>query len=149
MIAKEEIKLESFKYFKPLEIRWNDLDPIGHVNNVFYIEYFQIGRGTYMTEMSESWDWTKHMFVIANISCNYYKEINLSSKNVRLGVRVTSIGTKSFELQYVIISDRHDEKPIIHAMGTSTQVLIDLSIKKSIEIPVWLRTDIIEYEPAL
>lgn len=144
-----KVNLENFKFFKNLELRWNDLDPIGHVNNVYYIEYFQIGRGFYMTEMSNSWDWMKHMFVIANISCNYYKELRLTNQNVRLGMRVSAIGTKSFDFEYVILSDDSNGQPIVHAVGSSTQVLIDLSINKSIEIPVWLRTEMIDYEPKL
>lgn len=144
-----KVNLENFKFFKNLELRWNDLDPIGHVNNVYYIEYFQIGRGFYMTEMSNSWDWMKHMFVIANISCNYYKELRLTNQNVRLGMRVSAIGTKSFDFEYVILSDDANGQPIVHAVGSSTQVLIDLSINKSIEIPVWLRTEMIDYEPKL
>lgn len=150
MIARERVELEDFKFFRPLEIRWNDLDPIGHVNNVYYIEYFQIGRGSYMTEMSQKWDWSKHMFVIAKISCNYLREIRMTAKNVRLGMRTSNIGTKSFDFQYVIISDNEETGlPIIHAVGYSTQVLIDTMANKSIEIPAWLRTNMIEYEPAL
>ncbi|WP_395092934.1 acyl-CoA thioesterase [Vaginella massiliensis] len=143
------VNLENFKFYKNIEIRWNDLDPIGHVNNVYYFEYFQIGRGYYMTEMSKNWDWMKHMFVIANISCQYFKELRLTHRNVQLGIRISAIGNKSFDFEYVIVSDDKNGERIVHALGTSTQVLIDLSINKSIEIPVWLRSDMIAYEPNL
>ena len=39
------IHLQDFKFSLPLSIRWNDLDPLNHVNNVYYFEYFQMGRG--------------------------------------------------------------------------------------------------------
>ncbi|MBF0598200.1 acyl-CoA thioesterase [Faecalibacter rhinopitheci] len=143
------MNLENFKFYHPLEIRWNDLDPIGHVNNVYYIEYFQIGRGFYMIDSSKKWDWTKNMFVIAHIECDYYKELKLLSKNPRIGLRVSRLGNKSFDFEYVIVSDDKDGIPIVHAKGLSTQVLVDLTLGKSIELPEWLKTDIQTYEIAL
>lgn len=141
--------LENFKFFKPLEIRWNDLDPIGHVNNVYYFDYFQTGRSYYMIEASKQWDWNKNMFVIAHIECDYQKEIKITAINPRIAVRVTKFGAKSFDFEYIIISDGKDGAPILHAKGVSTQVFIDLTIGKSIEIPDWVVKDINSYEPAL
>jgi acyl-CoA thioester hydrolase len=89
-------KIEDFKFYHSLEIRWNDLDALGHVNNVLYIDYFQTGRGKYMTKVSKTWNWNKHMFVIANINCNYIREIGLKVKNPRIGVRISKMGTKKF-----------------------------------------------------
>lgn len=143
------MNLEDFKFFQPLDIRWNDIDAIGHVNNIYYFEYFQIGRGHYMVTSSPNWDWTKNMFVIAHIECDYFKEIKLMAKNPRVAMRVAKIGSKSFDFEYLIISDGKDGEPIIHAKGMSTQVLIDLSIGKSIEIPEWLKNDFHTYEVAL
>ncbi|WP_010250729.1 acyl-CoA thioesterase [Myroides injenensis] len=141
--------ITNYRFYCPLEIRWNDLDALGHVNNVNYIEYFQIGRGKYMNEVSKTWDWTKHMFVIANISCNYLKEIKLTARNPRIGVRISKLGSKSFDIEYAILSDDEDRKPIVHAIGSSIQVMIDISEKKTIEIPEWLLSEIKNYEPAL
>ena len=59
------INTGDYKFAMPLSIRWNDLDPLAHVNNVYYFEYFQIGRGHYMHAVSQQWDWQKYMFVIA------------------------------------------------------------------------------------
>ena len=57
------INTTDFRFSMVLPIRWNDLDPLNHVNNVFYFEYFQVGRGHYMLTASKQWDWTKNMFV--------------------------------------------------------------------------------------
>lgn len=138
-----------FRFYHPLEIRWNDIDALGHVNNVMYIDYFQIGRGYYMAEASQTWDWHKHMFVIANISCNYVKEINLKVSHPRIGVRISKLGSKSFEIEYAIVSEGDNRELVLHAIGTSTQVMIDVKEKKSIELPDWLREEIQGYEPGL
>lgn len=125
------------------------MDVIGHVNNIYYFEYFQIGRGHYMITTSKNWNWSKNMFVIAHIECDYYKEIKLMAKNPRVAMRVSKIGSKSFDFEYLIISDGKDNEPIIHAKGMSTQVLVDLTIGKSIEIPDWLKNDFHSYEVTL
>ena len=143
------MNLEHFKFFRPLEIRWNDLDPIGHVNNVYYFDYFQTGRSYYMLTASDKWDWHKNMFVIAHIECDYIKELKIEAINPRVGMRVLKLGSKSFDFEYIILSDGKDGQPILHAKGISTQVLVDLSIGKSIEIPEWLKNDFATYEPAL
>jgi acyl-CoA thioester hydrolase len=145
----QNINLKHFKFSKPLEIRWNDLDALQHVNNVFYFDYFQTGRGYYMPTVTKQWDWTKNMFVIAHIECDYFKELKLTAVNPSIKMRTTSIKTKSFEIEYLITSIDKEGHEKIHARGKSIQVLINPLQGKSIEIPDWLRTSLMEYEPHL
>lgn len=145
----QSINTSDFKFSMPLNIRWNDLDPLNHVNNVYYFEYFQIGRGYYMPTACPKWDWTKNMFVIAHIECDYFKELQITAIQPTIKIRTSALGSKSFDIEYLITSLDKDNNEIIHAKGMSTQVLIDISIKKSIEITDWLRQAILSYEPAL
>ena len=145
----QNINIQDFKFSLPIEIRWNDLDPLSHVNNVYYFEYFQIGRGLYMPVVSNQWDWTKNMFVIAHIECDYFKELKLTANKPTIKIRTSALGSKSFEIEYLITSFDKENNEIIHAKGKSVQVLIDTTIGKSIEIPDWLREAIVNYEPAL
>lgn len=61
-----------------LQVRPNDLDSLGHVNNATVLEYLETGR----------WDWMKHhnlqikqkiIPVVARIEVNYRKEIILEN----------------------------------------------------------------------
>lgn len=140
------MNINDFKFFHPIEVRWNDLDPIGHVNNIYYFEYFQIGRGHYMNEISSKWDWLQHMFVIAHMECDYMKEIKLTDPQLKIAMRIDRMGQKSFDFEYILVSQKEGQEPLIHARGKSTQVLIDLKLGKSIEIPSWLRDDITKFE---
>lgn len=143
-----DISLENFRFSAPLHIRWNDLDPIGHVNNVMYFDYFQTGRGYYMPTASKKWNWLQHMFVIAHIECDYITELKIEAGNPKVWMRTTKIGTKSFEFEYLVTSEKKGET-VIHCRGKSIQVMIDIQQKSSIEIPEWLKNDIVNYEPAL
>jgi len=137
--------IEKFKFSLPLQIRWMDLDPLAHVNNSIYIQYFEFGRGKYMSESSESWDWHKHMFLIANISCDYRHELTLTHKEPKVWVCTSRFGNKSFDLEYLITS-KTDNDLIIHAQGKSVQVMYDTKSKKSIKLPEWLKKEIDYYE---
>tara|TARA_R110001592_G_scaffold145060_1_gene368532 strand:- start:977 stop:1408 length:432 start_codon:yes stop_codon:yes gene_type:complete len=140
---------DNFRFSIPVSMRWNDLDALGHVNNIYYFEYFQIARGQYMPVASPQWDWYKNMFVIAHLECDYIKEITLKNIDMSVKVRTSSISNKSFEMEYLIISIAKDGTEIIHAKGKSTNVMVDINAKKSMNIPDWLRKDIIAYEHAL
>lgn len=138
-----------FKFSTPVNVRWNDMDPLGHVNNVYYIDYFQNTRAVYMPAVSSQWDWAKYMFVIAHIECDYYKEIGLETKNPIIKARTSKLGNSSFEIEYLVCSTAKDGSELVHAKGKSVQVMIDIQQKKPIEIPNWLRNDILNYEPGL
>lgn len=137
--------LEQFKFKQSLQVRWMDLDPLAHVNNSIYIQYFELGRGKYMSTASDTWDWHKNMFLIANITCDYKRELKLTDANPAVMVRTSRFGSKSFDLEYLIISEK-DGNQIVHAQGKSTQVMFDLKERKSIEVPDWLKKEIVQYE---
>lgn len=140
------MSLENFKFFKPLEPRWSDFDPIGHVNNVFYFEYFQIGRAYYMLASSKKWQWTQHMFVIAHMEASYQKELRPNAIEPRIGVRVSKLGNKSFDFEYIVTSKDENGEDLIHCIGKSTQVMYDMEAKKSMELPGWVKNDFKNYE---
>ena len=52
---------------KPTEIqvRFADIDVLGHVNNAIYLSYFEMTRVHYFNELlGESWDWKKKRCII-------------------------------------------------------------------------------------
>lgn len=145
----KNINTDDFKFSMPINIRWNDFDPLGHVNNIYYFEYFQIARGIYMNKVSPTWDWNKHMFVIAHIECDYFKEVGLKANKPIVKTRVLNLSKKSFEMEYLVTSTSKEGEEVLHAKGKSVNVMIDMVAKSSAEIPDWLRSDITTYEPAL
>lgn len=133
---------KQFKFSQDIQVRWTDLDPLYHVNNSIYIQYFEIARGRYMLEASPSWDWQKNMFLLANINCNYLRELKIGMPETKCWVRTKQMGTKSFILEYMITT----ENGTIHTVGTSSQVMFDTKERKTIAIPEWLKEEIKAYE---
>ena len=132
---------ENFNFQQDLQVRWMDLDPLNHVNNSVFIQYFELGRGRYMTAASPSWNWHKHMFLIANVTCDYKKELKLLDAHPTVWVRTSHFGTKSFVLEYLITSGK-EEHTILHAAGKTTQVMFDTKERKTIPMPEWLVSEL-------
>ena len=140
-----EIDLNNFKFSFPLQMRWSDMDPLGHANNAIYVTYFEIGRGRYMVEACPDWNWTKDMFLIANVNVNFITELKLTSKDTRVHIKTGKIGTKSFELSYAIISEGK-EGTVLHATGTTTQIMFDMKTRQTIVIPSWVKENLIAFD---
>jgi len=140
------IPTDKFTFSVPIQMRWNDLDPLGHVNNAIFITYFEMGRGRYMITASPSWNWTKNMFLIGKIEATYLKELKLTAVNPKVWVRTKTLGGKSFVVEYLITSEDKDGSLIAHATGETTQIMFDMFNKKTIEINDWLREELSNYE---
>ena len=138
-------ELEGFKFCKELQLRWNDMDALGHVNNAIFVSYFETGRGHYMLEACPGWDWHKNMFLIANVNVDFKKELLLQAQNPTVWMRTTKLGKKSFTLEYIITSEKKGER-VIHASGTTTQIMYDMQQRKTIEIESWMKEGLLDYE---
>lgn len=139
------IDLNNFKFKFPLQMRWNDLDALGHVNNAIFITYFEVARGTYMLEACPGWDWMKQMFLIGKVEANFQRELLLTAEKPEVWMRTASLGNKSFELEYAVVSQVKGQT-VLHASGKSTQVMFDMKTRSTIEIEDWIRTSLTEFE---
>ena len=43
--------MSGYKFFHPIEVRYGDLDPQGHVNNAKYLTYFEQARVHYLVQL--------------------------------------------------------------------------------------------------
>lgn len=65
-----------FKHTMNVQIRFNDIDALGHVNNAVYMEFFDLGKANYFTEVNGGpVDWRTANVVVANVNCNYLAPI--------------------------------------------------------------------------
>ena len=136
-------KTDSFKYKTNIEMRFADLDMMGHVNNAVYFTYMEIGRSKYWNDAIK-WDWKKTGVVIGQASIDYLTPIFLDDK-VSMYVKTSRIGTTSFDLEYLIVKDV-DGKEVVCSKGKSICVSFDYASKKPIAIPEIEREKMISFE---
>ena len=138
-------ELKDFKFKHPIQMRWNDLDALGHVNNALFVTYFEVARGHYMLKASPGWDWLKNMFLIGNVEVNFHKELLLTAEKAEVMMRTAKIGKKSFQLEYAVVSQKNGET-VLHATGTTTQIMFDTKTRTTIEIEPWIKEALEAFE---
>ena len=113
-----------------LQVRYGDLDLMGHVNNCIYLSYFEMARVYYFGELlGTSWDWEKKGVLVAKNEVEYLEPILLNDQP-EITMWCETIGNKSFTLGYSI---RTGNK--LCTKGNTVMVCFDTSINKSIVIP--------------
>lgn len=121
---------------KPAEIqvRFADLDVLGHVNNSIYLSYFEMTRVHYFKELlGDSWDWKKNGVLLVRNEIDYIEPILLHQKPY-VSMNLIEIGNKSFKLGYEIFVE---EK--IHTKGCSVMVCYDSVTNQTISVPIEMK----------
>lgn len=134
---------DSFKYKTVIEMRFADLDMMGHVNNAIYFTYMEIGRTKYWKH-AINWDWKTTGVVIGQASIDYIAPIFLGDK-VNMYVRTSRIGNTSFDLEYLIVKDKNG-KEVICSRGKTVCVAYDYASKKPSAIPEKEREKMVRFE---
>jgi acyl-CoA thioester hydrolase len=125
-----------------IEVRFRDLDAMGHVNNSVFFTYFEEGRKNFSHRVFQYNDPSEFAFIMAHIRCDYHRPVKLSNR-ITLQMWVKNIGTKSFDFGYRLV-DRSDES-IVFATGESVQVCYDYQAEKSTIVPDGMRAKLSEY----
>ncbi len=126
----------------PVDVRFRDLDAMGHVNNAVFFTYFEEGRKVFFFRISESTDLSAFPFILARVSCDYLKPVKLHNR-LSLEMRVKEMGNKSFTLAYAL-RDR-DDPSVLYARGESVQVCFDYAGNVSMPIPEDLKGKLAAY----
>lgn len=106
----DEIK---FKHTIPIQLRFNDFDALGHVNNSVYFSFYDLGKTEYFREVIPEMSSNEEVgVVIANIQVSFLLPV-FPGENVAVQTAVTEIGNKSFKLlQHLIDCDTNEVKCI-------------------------------------
>ena len=117
-----------------IQVRFADLDLMGHVNNSVYLSYFEMARVHFFAKiLGLNWDWNSQGIILVRNEIDYLKPIFLHDKPL-VFVSLSEIGNKSFTLSYQIkVGDN------LVTTGKSVMVAYDSVISKSILIPKKMR----------
>ncbi len=136
--------MDTFHYYHPIEVRYGDLDPQGHVNNAKFITYIEQARISYIRHLG-LWDGRSFQdigIILAEVRMTYKAPI-LWGQAIRVGVKIGQLGNKSFHMHYAI-EDADSGK--LHASGSTVQVAYDYHASQTIPIPIHWREIITRFE---
>ena len=128
------IKLSNYRYSTDVQVRFIDIDKMGHVNNATVLTYFEIGRLAYFDEViGKSNDWFGRGLILAHTEVDYFIPIFVHDQ-IKVYSRVVSVGNKSFEIENLLVKIK-DGKEIFTAYAKSTIVTMNYTEQKTISIP--------------
>jgi acyl-CoA thioester hydrolase len=110
----EQIK---FKHITPIQLRFNDFDALGHVNNSVYFSFFDLGKTSYFSMVLPDISISKEVgVVIGHIEVSFLLSV-YPGENVAVETAVVEIGNKSFKLlQHLIDLETNEVKCVCNTV---------------------------------
>lgn len=134
---------KEFQHHTEIQIRFNDIDILGHVNNAVYQHFFDLARKKYFEEViGEQLDWQNFGMLMASISIEYFNAITLNEDiSIRTGIEV--IGEKSLTMVQELYNTKNGE---LKSQNRAIMVGFSVSKNKTAPVPGSWKAKIFEYE---
>ena len=126
-----------------IPVAWGEMDAYGHVNNIYYLRYFESARIQYFQELGlhDLKSQTGIGPILAQTTCRYLKPLQFPDQ-ITVGAKLKSMSKSSFVMEYVIVS----EKVGISAAGEGVIVMYDYNQSAKAELPGMVREAIEKLE---
>jgi len=150
-----DVRLPDFPCVVPVEVRFRDLDAMGHVNNAVFLTYFEQARLAFWLAThpggapGEPIDPARIGFVVARAECDFASPVRLGER-LLVGCHAGDFGTSSFAFHYRIVAagGAVDAEVRLVASGRTVQVCWDWSAGKKIPVPEDLKKRIEAFQAA-
>ncbi len=122
----------------PVEVRFVDLDGMGHVNNAVYLSFLEQARMRFFTEEAGAKSEKDFPFILAHAALDYKLPMRLDAQpEVRMWT--SRMGGKSWDFDYEI---RDKKTGTTYATGKTVQVAYDYQLEKSDRLEGALREQV-------
>jgi acyl-CoA thioester hydrolase len=111
------------------QVRFRDLDPMGHVNNAVFLTYLEQARIAFFEELGVPIGLHDMNMIVARVEIDFRAPVRLGEE-VEITVRATRFGTKSFDLAYELTVEGE-----IAAEAKSVQVAYDYGRREPVPLP--------------
>ncbi len=137
--------MSDFHFYHPIEVRYGDLDPQGHVNNAKHLTYFEQARVAYLIELglfTKDQSFMQIGVIVADVHITYLEPIYFG-QNIKVGVHAAKLGNKSMTWEQNIVDAMTDREL---AKGEIVIVTYDYGTEQTISIPKEWREKITQFE---
>ena len=131
-----------FSFPVTIQVRFADVDIMGHVSNTVYQNYFDTGKTEYFDHVLPDLDYVNLGVVGASIKIDYLLPIYMKYK-ILVDSRISVLGTKSFTMEHRLVNIETGE---LLSSCTAILVCYDSKTAKSKMIYDHWRKSIIEHE---
>lgn len=96
---------QPFRFTHAVEVRFRDLDALGHVNNAVYLTYFESARMAWWLHLTHRSDLRGMDMILARAEVDFRSPAAFA-EILDVGVRCASIGRSSFVIEQAITERR-------------------------------------------
>lgn len=129
-----------FPLVVPVQVRFRDLDAMGHVNNAVYLTYLELARVYYLRERFGTRRPGDIGFILARAEIDYRSPVALH-EGLFVGIGVGEVRNRSFTFVYEI---REAETGRLVAEALTVQVMYDYAKNASVPIPEDVRQRLLQ-----
>lgn len=134
--------IKQFRHTMEVQIRFNDIDILGHLNNTVYLSLYDLGKARWMGEVDKGRvNWQRVNSVIANIDCAYIQQVKFGER-IFISTRCMHMGKKSYTLQQMMTDDKGNVK----SLCDTVMVSYDPDTHEAVEIIESWRKSVEEFE---
>jgi acyl-CoA thioester hydrolase len=130
---------EPFRFRRRVEVRFRDIDEMGHAHHTMPLIYIEEARTSYWRDVLGR---AELDFIMGEVGLRFHRRIRYPSV-LSVGVRTTRMGGRSLAMEYEV----RDESGELLAEGWSEQVMFDYAAGRSKPIPADMRERVLAYEP--
>lgn len=132
--------MDGFRYTTEVQVRYEDLDPMNHVNNSVYSTFFEEARAAYFDDVLGT-PIDAEDVVLASLGADFEATVTRADSPVTVGVRVPEVGRSSVPFEYEVRSSGERK-----ATGATTLVCYDRETERARPVPEDWRTAIAAHE---
>jgi len=119
-----------------IQMRFRDIDEMGHVNNAVYLSYVELARTQFYMHQADKGALDEIDFILAHVEIDFESQATWGDQ-IQVAVWPSKIGNSSFTLSYEVKEKRSGR---ILARAKSVLVSYDYERRKSKPIPDEFRT---------
>lgn len=125
-----EERNQGFRFRHPVEVRFKDVDIGGHAHHSHALVYFEESRWAYWRTVLGRVDPTDVDYILAEAWVRYHRRVFWPMR-LDVGVRVSLLGKKHFEMTYEVSSPTGERL----ISGRTVQVWYDYRAARTARIP--------------
>lgn len=129
------------RFSTDVQVRYRDIDAMGHVNNAVYATYLEQARAGFFDDVVEL-SLVDADTVLANLTIDYARPID-ADQDVTVALRVPELGDSSLPMEYEVRADGERA-----ATARTVQVIVDRERGQSRPMPTAWRERIVAHRGA-
>jgi acyl-CoA thioester hydrolase len=137
--------LAGYRFRYPMEVRFRDLDTLGHVNNAVYLTYLESARIAWWMHVTARDGLSGLNMILARVEVDFRAPVEFGAR-LEIGVRCASVRRSSFVVESAIVDSGRGR---IAAEARKVLVHYDYAANRSSLLPEELRQKLLAQDPDL